>query len=266
MSSHSGLLVYSYDGEIISPQDETWLSVPLIEGVNRGALNYSVSNNNTLWILTRYGLIFKKLRAQADQPVVNTGPLTSSGNITPFFQNVPFNENSKIYFDPKGNIWVTSSSSGFFVLDINNEYWPSKDGINTSNSNLLSNNIADIKFNSREGLAYIATDLGVSKFKIPFINDIKKTNSVTIFPSPFKIPSNKPMVIDGISQNSTIQIMTLSGSKIKTISKQKINGYQATWNGMNDAGAYVGSGVYLVLIIDREYNTSSIEKIAIIKN
>jgi predicted house-cleaning NTP pyrophosphatase (Maf/HAM1 superfamily) len=60
--------------------------------------------------------------------------------------------------------------------------------------------------------------------------------------------------------------MTLSGSKIKTISKQKINGYQATWNGMNDAGAYVGSGVYLVLIIDREYNTSSIEKIAIIKN
>jgi ligand-binding sensor domain-containing protein len=266
MSSHSGLLVYSYDGEIISPQDETWLSVPLIEGVNRGALNYSVSNNNTLWILTRYGLIFKKLRAQADQPVVNTGPLTSSGNITPFFQNVPFNENSKIYFDPKGNIWVTSSSSGFFVLDINNEYWPSKDGINTSNSNLLSNNIADIKFNSREGLAYIATDLGVSKFKIPFINDIKITNSVTIFPSPFKIPSNKPMVIDGISQNSTIQIMTLSGSKIKTISKQKINGYQATWNGMNDAGAYVGSGVYLVLIIDREYNTSSIEKIAIIKN
>lgn len=266
MSSYSGLLVYSYDGEIISPQDETWLSVPVIEGVNRSALNYSVSNNNTLWILTRYGLIFKKLRAQADQPVVDTGPLTSSGSITPFFQNVPFDENSKIYFDPKGNVWVSSSSSGFFILDNNNEYWPSKDGINISNSNLLSNNIADIKFNSKEGLAYIATDLGVSKFKIPFIDDIKKTNSVTIFPSPFKIPSNKPMVIDGISQNSTIQIMTLNGSKIKTIGKQEINGYQATWNGMNDAGAYVGSGVYLVLIIDREYNASSIEKIAIIKN
>ena len=74
------------------------------------------------------------------------------------------------------------------------------------------------------------------------------------------------MVIDGISQNSTIQIMTLSGSKIKTISKKEINGYQTTWNGMNDAGVYVESGVYLVLIIDREYNASSIEKIAVIKN
>ena len=45
-----------------------------------------------------------------------------------------------------------------------------------------------------------------------------------------------------------------------------MNGYQATWNGMDDHGAYVGSGIYLVLIINKKHNTSSIEKIAVIKN
>ena len=60
-----------------------------------------------------------------------------------------------------------------------------------------------------------------------------------------------PMVIDRLPLKSTIQIMTLNSAKVKTINKNEMNGYQATWNGMNDKGEYVGSGVYLVLIIDR---------------
>ena len=266
MSSSSGLIVYSYSGDILSPEDEQWLSVPVIEGINRNALNYSISEDNTLWILTSTGLIYKKIKAQADQPVAETGPLTSSGSITPFFQNTSFDKNSKIYFDPNGNVWVATNSGGLFVLGTNYEYWPSINGINTSNSNILSNNIKDLKFSPNEGLAYIATDLGVSKLKIPFSKEIKKTNFATIFPSPFKIPSDMPMVIDRLPLNSTIQIMTLNGAKVKTINKNETNGYQATWNGRNDKGVYVGSGVYLVLIINREHNTSSIEKIAVIKN
>ena len=161
-------------------------------------------------------------------------------------------------------MWITSSNEGVFVLDTQNEYWPSSNGINSSNSKLLSNNITDIKFSSEDGLAFISTDLGVSKLKIPFKTEIKKTNSIKIFPSPFKIPPNRPMVIDGVPQKSTIQIMSLKGNNIKTLSSSDMNGYQATWNGMNEDGAYVGSGVYLVLIINKKHNTSSIKKLSLI--
>ena len=258
--------MYNYSGDILNPQSEEWVNVPIIDGINRRALNYRVSSDNTLWIITSYGLIYKKLRAQVDQPVTETGPITSSGSINPYFQNIPFDQNSRIYFDPSGNVWVTSNNEGVFVLDTKNEYWPSSNGINSSNSKLLSNNITDIKFSSEDGLAFISTDLGVSKLKIPFKSEIKKTNSIKIFPSPFKIPSNRPMVIDGVPQKSTIQIMSLKGNNIKTLSSSDMNGYQATWNGMNEDGAYVGSGVYLVLIINKKHNTSSIKKIAVIRN
>ncbi len=266
MSSFSGLLMYNYSGDILSPQSEEWVNVPIIDGINRRALNYRISSDNTLWIITSYGLIYKKLRAQADQPVTETGPITSSGSINPYFQNIPFDQNSRIYFDPSGNVWVTSNNEGVFVLDTQNEYWPSSNGINSSNSKLLSNNITDIKFSSEDGLAFISTDLGVSKLKIPFKSEIKKTNSITIFPSPFEIPSNRSMVIDGVPQKSSIQIMSLKGNSIKTLSPSDMNGYQATWNGMDEDGAYVVSGVYLVLIINKKHNTSSIKKIAVVRN
>ena len=266
MSSQSGLLVYNYSGDIINPQDEEWVGIPVIEGVNRRALNYAVSGDNTLWIITNYGLIYKKLRAQSDNPVAETGPISNSGSITPYFQNIPFDHESEIYFDSNENLWITSNSRGLFVLDSNREYWPSSSGINSSNSNLLSNKINDIKFNSKDGLAYIATDLGVSKLKIPFRSEIKKTSKIDIFPSPYRIPSNRPMVIDGIPQKSSVQIMLLNGNIVKTLSQDEINEYQATWNGKNDEDVYVSSGVYLVLIINKKHNTSTIKKIAVIKN
>ena len=138
MSSQSGLLVYNYSGDIINPQDEEWVGIPVIEGVNRRALNYAVSGDNTLWIITNYGLIYKKLRAQSDNPVAETGPISNSGSITPYFQNIPFDHESKIYFDSNENLWITSNSRGLFVLDSNREYWPSSSGINSSNSNFMA--------------------------------------------------------------------------------------------------------------------------------
>jgi len=266
MSSTTGLLMYNYSGDVLNPQSEEWVNVPVIDGINRRALNYAVSKDNTLWVITNYGLIYKKLRAQDDQPVIETGPLSSSGNITPFFQNIPFDKDSKIYFDPNENLWITSNLSGVYVLDSKNEYWPSINGINSSNSNLLSNKISDIKFNSKEGIVYIATDLGVSKFKIPFKNEIKKTNAITIFPSPFRIPSIRPMIIDGLPQGSSVQIISLNGNDIKTLDQNQINEYQAAWNGMNGKGVYVESGVYLILIINKKHGISTIKKIAVIKN
>ena len=74
------------------------------------------------------------------------------------------------------------------------------------------------------------------------------------------------MVIDGIPQKSSVQIMLLNGNIVKTLSQDEINEYQATWNGKNDEDVYVSSGVYLVLIINKKHNSSTIKKIAVIKN
>ena len=265
MVSNSGLLMYTFSGSALNPSSENWFNDIVIPGINRKVLSIAVSKKNKLWILTDYGLIYKELRASNEEPVVKTGPISSSNNIVPYFSNIPFDEGSSIKFDSFDNIWITTKSRGLYVLDSKGDYWPSVDGINIDNSKLLSNTINDIAFNDEKGLAIIATDIGVSRFKIPFANEIRSIDQVQIFPSPFRIPSKRPLIIDRIPERSTIQILTLDGSIIKTLKEENFNSYQATWYGNDRNGNLVNSGVYLLLIISKKHGTSTFEKVAVIR-
>tara|TARA_B000000557_G_scaffold96303_1_gene77832 strand:- start:1341 stop:3500 length:2160 start_codon:yes stop_codon:yes gene_type:complete len=265
MVSNSGLLMYTFSGSALNPSSEDWFNEFVIPGINRKVLSIAVSKKNKLWILTDYGLIYKELRASNEEPVAKTGPISSGNNIVPFFSNIPFDESSSIKLDSFDNIWITTKSRGLYVLDSKGDYWPSVDGINIDNSKLLSNTINDIAFNDEKGLAIIATDIGVSRFKIPFVNEIRSIDQVQIFPSPFRIPSKRPLVIDRIPERSTIQILTLDGSIIRTLKEENFNSYQATWYGNDRNGNLVSSGVYLLLIISKKHGTSTFEKIAVIR-
>ena len=265
MVTNSGLLMYKYSGNILNPSSEEWFSDSLIPGINRNVLSMAISKKNTLWILTDYGLIYKELRASDQDPVAKTGPISSSNNITPYFSNIPFDQDSKIKFDSFDNLWITTQTRGLYMLTSSLNYWPSIDGINIDNSKLLSNTINDIIFNESNGVAIIATDIGISKIKIPYANEIKSPNKIQIFPNPFRIPSSKPLTVDGLPEKSIIQIITMDGSIIKTLGSEDVNAYQATWDGQDKNGKLVASGVYLMLIVSKKHGTSTIEKFAVIK-
>ena len=265
MVSNSGLLMYTFSGSALNPSSEDWFNELVIAGINRKVLSIAVSKKNKLWILTDYGLIYKELRASNEEPVAKTGPISSGNNIVPYFSNIPFDESSSIKLDSFDNIWITTKSRGLYVLDSKGDYWPSVDGINIDNSKLLSNTINDIAFNDEKGLAIIATDIGVSRFKIPFANEIRTIDQVQIFPSPFRIPSKRPLIIDRIPERSTIQILTLDGSIIRTLKEENFNSYQATWYGNDRNGNLVSSGVYLLLIISKKHRTSTFQKVAVIR-
>ena len=262
--SSSNLIMYKFSGEVLDPSSELWHKELIdSEFSSRKALNINVSPENKLWVLTNIGLIYKNLQADEKNPIKSTGPMINS-TLRPYFPNVSFNFSSKIRFDPRGNIWVTSQTDGIHILKEDGNYWPDINGINTSNSNLLSNWVSDVTFNAEEGLAYIATNKGVSIIRIPFSEEKKSYNNVEIFPSPFRLPNVKPLTINGLMDNSEVKIMTLNGVVLRTISKEDIKGYQGFWDGRNKQGDYVGSGVYLLAFYNQE-GASSIKKIAVIR-
>ncbi len=262
--SPSGLVMYKYNGDVLNPNEEIWLEEKIDPGItNRITFDINVSPRNKLWILTSIGLIHKDLQLSDTNPVINTGPLGSQGNLYPYFPSILFNDFSRIRFDPRGNIWITTQSSGVYILTEDGNYWPDINGLNTSNSNLLSNDVSDISFDSKEGLAYIATNKGVSVARIPYADKKKSYKSVEVFPSPYIIPNIKPLTIDGLKDNSSIKIMSLNGLVFRSINKSDIKGYQAFWDGRDDGGNLVGSGIYLIAV----YNNggSLIEKVAVIR-
>ena len=130
----------------------------------------------------------------------------------------------------------------------------------------LSRNCIIIAIDNKRGIAYIATSKGINSLRIPFAESKLNFSKIKIFPSPYIIPSELPMVIDGLMDESSIKIITLSGNIIKNINflTDDNSGYQAFWDGKNDNGQYVSSGIYLVVMYSKN-GKSSVEKIAIIR-
>ena len=252
---NGGIAVLTYSGDPYAPNSVFWNQINL----NGTVWSLGIGDNDRLYYLTPSGLNYYDLKSGSN-PVL-------SENLYPYFPNISFGTGSKINIDSQGNIWASSSTQGVFVLQENTSYWPNLEGFNRSNSDLLSNEIRDIDFDYKRNLAYIATKNGVSVLKIPFGTPKKDFGDLKIFPSPYYLPSNNPMIIDGIIYESSFKVMTLNGRVIREITSEgiAIDGQQLKWDGRDSRGNYVATGVYLLMIYNQS-GKSTIEKITVINN
>ncbi|MEE8335931.1 MAG: hypothetical protein V3S48_05795 [Candidatus Neomarinimicrobiota bacterium] len=261
---NGGLSMLTISGDPAAPDEQNWISIDLNPGFqNNTVLDIAVSPQNRIYILTPIGLFYKDLQISKTDPVLKNGPLNSNGSLYPYFPNVPFPPGSKVQIDPRGNVWISSPAAGVRVLLENGEYWPDVFGFTQENSVLLSNEVSRVSFDEKKGLAYLATDKGINIIRIPFALKNKSYNRVHIFPSPFRIPSRESLVIGNLKDKTNVKIMTLSGRVIRSIKHDSKN-YQVFWDGRDDQGRWVSSGVYLIAVYDKG-GASKIEKITVIK-
>ena len=73
------------------------------------------------------------------------------------------------------------------------------------------------------------------------------------------------MVIEGLVYNSNLKVITLDGKVLRNVisSGLQIDGQQLQWDGKDDRGNYVDTGVYLLMIYSND-GESTIEKITVI--
>ena len=141
------------------------------------------------------------------------------------------------------------------------------ESINTENYPLFSNNVTDIVFDDNKGIAYISTNRGINSFHIPFATSIKIYSELRVFPSPFLIPSDNPLIIDNLKDNSSLKIMTITGEVIRSLdgSDLGLNGYQIQWGGKDESDKWVGSGVYLLPVYNSD-ESHDFAKVVIIRH
>ncbi len=140
-----------------------------------------------------------------------------------YFPNISFGQESEVRLDANGNAWTVSETDGIHVLLNNSTFWPDNneniivESINTEIIQYLSNNVTDIVFDEMNGMAYISTNRGINSFRIPFATSKKNYSELKIFPSPFHIPSDKPLIIDNLKDNSSLKVMTITGEVLRSL-------------------------------------------------
>jgi hypothetical protein len=240
----------SYSGNPSQPDDFQWYKINInSNSSNKTIWSIAITPENRLYALTPIGLTYFDLQFSNDDPIKYESPRY-------YFPNISFGPESEVRLDATGNAWTVSGSDGIHVLLNNSTFWPDDnenlavESINTDNYPLLSNNVSDIVFEDNNGIAYISTNRGINSFSIPFATVKKNYSELRVFPSPFHIPAEKPLIIDNLKDDSSLKVMTITGEVIRSLNSSDLglHGYQIQWDGKDESGKWVGSGVYLLSV------------------
>lgn len=268
--SSGGVKVLQYDNlEFSNETDSTWLTITNPEMLPGGAKDASVwslvfDDMNSLWVLNEKGIrYYEGYSYNSLNKTITLHPF-QDGNKIPydFLSHISYAKGNRIRVDSQNNKWIITHQGVWITADGIN-FWPSKEGLHPDNSGLLSDIVYDVAFDNDKGLAYLATDKGISILQIPFAENPSKKQSMYISPNPFIIPDDDWVIIKNIPSGSIIKIMTITGSLIKEINLPS-NESQAIWDGTNTRGDRVGTAVYLVSA-HHPSERNKVSKIAVIR-
>lgn len=239
-----GISILDDGGTPFDKSDDNVRSLTTVEGLVDNAISaLAVDSEGIVWIGTPKGINFV-----VDDKVGSRWGLIS--------------EDVKcISVDPRNNKWF-GTTGGVSILDRDGYRWTH---YTTDNSPLVNNTVTSIAINPKTGEAFIGTPQGLSRLETPFAEVKQNLTQVKIYPNPFLLADNhQRLTIDNLTNNSDIRIYSANGVLIKHIPSSYILGPQAFWNGTNDRGKPVASGIY-VIVVHNEQGETKVGKVAVVR-
>ncbi len=162
--------------------------------------------------------------------------------------------------DVRDNIWV-GTVGGVSVQESVNY---TTRHYTTTNSPLVSEYVTCFAFDEKYGYVYIGTTNGLSRLETPYTRPAEDLSQVHGYPNPFILGSSSWFYIENLADNSSLRIFTPEGFLVRHIPQNKILGSRVSWDGRDDHGSHVASGVY-VFLITTEDGLSKTGKVAVLR-
>ncbi len=167
---------------------------------------------------------------------------------------------SAMAVSPSNEKWIGSENQGLWLL--NEEGSKILKRFTTENSPLFSNAIISIAVDENTGEVFIATDKGLISYQGISRVSTSAMSELKVYPNPFTYDSHSEIIIDDLSDESTITILGVDGTAIHRFES---NSSRTTWDGRNREGRKLGSGVYYIVAVDNDTGKKGIGKVVIIK-
>ncbi len=175
--------------------------------------------------------------------------------------NIISNAITAIGVDGRNNKWI-GTINGITVL---RGHLDKIADFATTNSPLVSGNVRSFAFNESTGEVWIGTDNGLSRAQTFFTAPREDLSQLSGFPNPFVIDGRTTFTITNLAENTNVSIFNSAGFLIKKFeSSSDIQGAQAFWDGTDQEGNFVASGVYVYLAYTNN-DISATGKVAVIR-
>lgn len=145
-----------------------------------------------------------------------------------------------IAIDERNNKWL-ATTLGLGVLD---ESEKPSEIFTTDNSPLADNYVNQVEINQKTGEVWIATRNGLSKYESG-IEAAQNFSEIRPYPNPLVITGfGEKATFDKLPFGATVRIYNLAGDLVASLNSTN------QWNGTNDEGKLVATGVYLFYVFE----------------
>ncbi len=209
----------------------------------------AIDKNGALWIATSEGIC------------VIFAPAGAQRGVNPSVQKLSSLSNeviNDIVVDALNQKWV-ATNTGVYIL--NEDGTTALGTINIKNSPLVSNQVRSIAIDESTGIAYFGSADGLSEVRTLSVRP-REEYAVECFPQPFNPTTDGEMVIEGLAAESSIRILTVDGQLVRALETKS---RKTIWDGRTETGEIAPTGVYLVRVNSLLDNTSSVAKIAVVR-
>jgi ligand-binding sensor domain-containing protein len=248
-------LYYFNEGEnISSTEDDVSGLITESSGINNSFISsIAVDRRGDIWVGTSLGV-----------NIISDVFTVPSGNpqlrITSVF-SLRQQTVTEIAVDPLNQKWIGTNQG---LILINSDGTSLLATFNTKNSPLLSDQITSIAIAENSGVIYVGTDKGLTSLKTSSVKPKETFEELFIYPNPFLLNGNDNFAtIDGLIRDTDIKILTINGKLVKEFSSP--GGRIANWNGRDEFGNLVSSGIYFIVAFDAEGNNVAKSKIAVLR-
>lgn len=215
-----------------------------------------------IWIATNQGPFYIKKEEKGQS------------NATLYQEKVPRNDGTNfadyllsgihtngIAIDGGGRKWFATIGNGVFLVSADN--MTQLQHFTAENSPLLSNNVQYISINHSSGEVFFLTDKGLCSYiaDATVASDDMQKDNVYAYPNPVEPGYTGLITVVGLSFNADVKILTSSG---RLVAQGRSNGGTFTWDGCDQQGKRVASGVYMVAAATSDGNKGIVCKLAII--
>ncbi len=216
-----------------------------------------------IWVGTNKGLFVVYESDMANLPDITFNQVKVPRNDGTNYADYLLNgvDISDIFIDGGNRKWVVTNGNGAYLISADNMV--QLQHFTTDNSLLLSNNIESVAVDPRTGEVFFGTENGLCSYMGDATETtMEATDNDDIYAYPNPASHYEGLItIHGLSFDADVKIVTSSG---KLVAQGRSNGGTFTWDGRDQQGRRVASGVYTALSTTHDGKKSGVCRIAVI--
>ena len=168
-----------------------------------------------------------------------------------------------IAVDPANQLWFATNDGAYLVKSVEGGY-ETVQHFTSENSPIFSDEVLSVAVNGLTGEVYFSTSLGLVSYQGDAVTPSRSAKNLFIYPNPVHMSngSSPEIFIDGLVEETDIRILTATGSLVRSLTAR---GGRTRWDGRDETGALVSSGVYLVVAVGAEGGSAAHGKVAVIR-